>query len=142
LLNGDDHRNFLTVRVKHRQKGLLCMKQYPLCTLVFLGLMACGSTAPNTNASDPINVVGTTSPNVSDVRVVSTAPQSAIELSGIDCRNKVWDPVPTGPRAIEALKAQAKQLGKYNVVVRSIEPHPAPISINCWSATVARGLAY
>ena len=129
-------------RLDHSQKDLLCMTQYLLCTLALLGLLGCGSTAPNTNASAPINIVGTSSPNVSDVRIVSSAPQSAVELSGIDCRNKIWDPVPTGPRAIEALKAQAKQLDKYNVFVRSVEPHPAPISINCWSATVARGLAY
>lgn len=118
------------------------MTQNYLYVSALLGLLGCGSTAPNTNASDPINIVGTTPQNVNEVKIVNSAPQSAIALSGIDCRNKLWDPTPTAPRAIDVLKAQAKQLGKSNVFVRSIEPHPAPVSINCWSALVARGQAY
>lgn len=118
------------------------MKQRLLILALPAILVACGSTAPNTNASAPVNVVGTQTPMVSEVQVVESAPSSAIAVSGIDCRNKLWDPVPTAPRAIETLKAQTKQLGKSRVFVRSVEPHPSPISINCWSALVARGLAY
>lgn len=110
--------------------------------LLIASLAGCGSFAPNTNASDPINIVGTTTQDVSSVAIVDSAPASAVAISGIDCRNKMWDPVPTAPRAIDALRVQAMQLGKTNVYVRAIEPHPAPISINCWSALVARGLAY
>jgi len=118
------------------------MKYQFLSIISLAALMGCGSTAPNTNASTPINLVGTTSQDVSSIQVVDSAPDSAIAISGVDCRNKMWDPVPTAPRAIDTLKAQAKQLGKTKVLVRSIEPHPAPISINCWSALEARGLAY
>ena len=110
--------------------------------ILMLVLSGCGSLAPNTNASAPINIVGTTTQDVGSVAIVDAAPSSAIAISGIDCRNKMWDPVPTAPRAIDALRAQAMQLGKSNVAVRAIEPHPAPISINCWSALVARGLAF
>lgn len=118
------------------------MKLFTLYGALALFLSACGSTAPNTNASDPINLTGSTAIQVSDVELVDYAPTSAIALSGVDCRNKLWDPVPTAPRAIETLKSQALQLGKTRIFVRSIEPHPAPISINCWSALVARGEAF
>lgn len=118
------------------------MKNIIIVSTLALTLGGCGSTAPNTNASDPINLIGSSSVIVNDVQLVDSAPPSAIAISGIDCRNKVWDPVPTSPRAIETLKAEAQELGRTRVFVRSIEPHPAPISINCWSALVARGLAY
>ncbi|OUS05333.1 hypothetical protein A9Q96_12180 [Rhodobacterales bacterium 52_120_T64] len=118
------------------------MNKTVFALLAALALGACGSTAPNTNASDPINIVGTTNIRVDDVQVVDSAPHSAIEIAGIDCRNKLWDPVPTAPRAIETLKAEVRELGKTHVFVRSVLPHPSPISINCWSALEARGLAF
>ncbi|WP_435168342.1 hypothetical protein [Falsirhodobacter sp. 1013] len=105
-------------------------------------LTTCGSTAPNTNASDPINLAGSTSQDTSGVQVVQDAPPNAVEIAGIDCRNKVWSPTPTGARAIEALKSQAKQAGYSKVMVRSLRAVDQPIAINCWSAMEAKGLAY
>ncbi len=114
-----------------------------ICSFVSItALGACGSFAPNTNASDPVNVVGTTMQDAAGVQVVDYAPSSAIMMTGIDCRNKMWDPVPTAARAIEVLKAQAKSAGKTRVMVRSVDAHPSPLSINCWSAMEARGLAF
>lgn len=107
-----------------------------------LGCSACGSFAPNTNASAPINVVGTSRTDTSGIEVVDYAPNSAIQMTGIDCRNKMWDPVPTASRAIEVLKAQAQSAGKSKVMVRSVKGHPSPIAINCWSAMEATGLAF
>ncbi len=107
-----------------------------------LSCAACGSFAPNTNASAPFNVVGTSTTDTSAVEVVEYAPSSAILMTGIDCRNKLWDPVPTANRAIEVLKAQAQSAGKGKVMVRSVQGHSSPISINCWSAMEATGLAF
>ena len=109
---------------------------------VFFAISSCGSYAPNTNASAPVNLEGTHTLDTSGVQVVDYAPASAIMMTGIDCRNKTWDPVPTASRAIEVLKAQAKSAGKARVMVRSIDAHPSPLSINCWSAMEARGLAF
>lgn len=89
-----------------------------------------------------MNVAGTVAPDTTGVQVVDYAPNSAILMSGVDCRNKLWDPVPTAARAIEVLKAQAKSAGKRHVMVRSVQAHPSPISINCWSAMEAKGLAF
>jgi hypothetical protein len=118
------------------------LKTNSIMVLCAATLSACGSTAPNTNASEPINILGTSGGDTGNVELVDSAPHSAIEVSGIDCRNKLWDPVPTGKLAIETLKVETRKLGRSKVFVRSVEPHPAPISINCWSAYVARGLAY
>lgn len=110
--------------------------------LALLCSSACGSSAPNTNASTSINIVGTSTSDSTGVQIVDYAPNSAILMTGVDCRNKMWDPVPTTARAIEVLKAQAKSAGKRNVMVRSVQAHTSPIAINCWSAMEATGLVF
>lgn len=107
-----------------------------------VALSACGSFAPNTNASAPVTLVGSTPQDAAGVSVVDAAPKTAVELSGIDCKNKVWNPTPTNERAIEVLKAQVKKAGKTQVKVTSVMPVQNPIAMNCWSALEAKGLAY
>lgn len=132
----------LPVRFTHQEMFVLL--NFSVCAglVALLACSACGSYAPNTNASDPINVVGTTTSDTAGVQIVEHAPNSAALMTGIDCRNKMWDPVPTAERAIEVLKAQAKSVGKSKVMVRSVQAHASPISINCWSAMEATGLVY
>lgn len=114
-----------------------------ISAIAFLSVLAsCGSYAPNTNASAPVNLSGATAQDTSGVQVVQSAPPNAIEMSGIDCRNKMWNPTPTGARAIEVLKGQVKQSGYSRVMVRSLSAVKNPIGINCWSAMEATGLAY
>lgn len=107
-----------------------------------VALSACGSYAPNSNASSPINVVGSSATDTTGVAVANSAPATAIELSGIDCRNKLWNPTPTSERAIDVLKGQVKKAGLTKVKVTSVDAIKSPLGLNCWSAMEARGLAY
>lgn len=104
----------------------------------------CGATAPNTDKPTGLYIAG--ADKVSDeynVDVASKLPSSGgKQLSGVSCKNKVWDPAPTNDAAIAVLKREVSKAGYDSVVISSVGPDPAALMKNCWSAIIATGSAF
>ena len=106
-------------------------------------LAACGSTAPNTDK--PMGAYLGGAEKISGdfgVETVDTRPSSGANLTGISCKNKLWEPAPTEAVAISVLKKQASAAGFNAVYINSVEQDPNAISKNCWSAIIATGVAF
>ena len=107
-------------------------------------LVGCGSLAPNTDASSGINVAGSTEVVGEIAILVDNVPNGVTQtrITGISCKNKLWDPAPSNEAAISVLRQQAAQAGYQSVSLVSTAPLDDPISINCWSAIEAVGIAF
>ena len=107
-------------------------------------LVGCGSLAPNTDASSGINVAGATEVVGEMAILVDNVPNGVTQarITGISCKNKLWDPAPSDEAAISVLRQQAAQAGYQSVSLVSTAPMDDPISINCWSAIEAIGVAF
>ena len=107
-------------------------------------LSGCGATVSNTDKPIGLYISGAeTVPDDFSVAVVSTLPSSGgKQISGISCKNKVWDPTPTNDAAITVLKREVMHAGFNSVVISSVGPDPAALMKNCWSAIIATGTAF
>lgn len=106
-------------------------------------MSACGAMAPNTDKPSGIylggadGVSGDYGVQTSDVK-----PSQGAQLTGISCKNKLWEPSPTNEVAISVLKRQASAAGFNSVYVTSVEADPNALAKNCWAAIIATGLAF
>jgi len=107
-------------------------------------LTACGSTVSNTDKPTGVYVGGATSVSGDyGIKVASKAPASGgKQVSGISCKNKFWEPAPDDATAISVLKREAKNSGFNSVFITSVEADPNALLKNCWSAIIAKGIAF
>lgn len=99
--------------------------------------------APNTDKPQGIYLGGATEISGDyGVKISENAPKQGAQLTGISCKNKLWEPAPTNDAAIGVLKKQAAAAGFNTLYVSSIAPDPNALSKNCWSAIIATGLAF
>jgi hypothetical protein len=112
--------------------------------LACLCLAACGALATNTDK--PVGPYISSEPIVETAisAKVSTNPPSngGFSVSGISCKNRLWDPAPTTEAAVLVLRREARKAGFNSVFVQDVLPDEAALSKNCWSAIIARGLAF
>lgn len=115
-------------------------------TLIFacsLALSGCGAMAPNTDKPQGIYLGGATEISGDyGVKISDNIPEQGAQLTGISCKNKLWESAPTNEAAIGVLKKQAAAAGFNSLYVSSVEPDPKALSKNCWSAIIATGLAF
>jgi hypothetical protein len=108
-------------------------------------LTACG-TPPGINADVPTGVyAGVSRPvpaAVATVQEVATGPADAIEVVGISCKNKIWDPAPSAENARNLMLNKAASQGLNAVHSVTVKPISVSVIINCWQAIEARGLAF
>lgn len=107
-------------------------------------LTGCGSLADNTDAPRGINIAGATDVVGEMAILVDSVPNGVTQtrITGISCKNKLWDSAPSDEAAIAVLRQQAAQAGYQSVSLVSTTPLDDPISINCWSAIEAVGIAF
>ena len=120
------------------------MKNTMAVTMVLGALTACGSIAPNTDKPSGFYVGGATKVTGDfGVSTSDTRPQNGgFEVSGVSCKNKLWESAPTRDRAISVLKREVRNAGYNSVYIRSVEQDPNALVKNCWSAIIAYGEAF
>lgn len=104
---------------------------------------ACGPLVENTDRPTGITLGGG-APIAGDggVSLVEAAPANGVEVEGISCRNKLWDPAPTNQSAIDTMRREAAAAGYNAVHLVSVGPAGNALLMNCWSAIRATGLAF
>jgi hypothetical protein len=109
-----------------------------------LAVAACGALVTNTDkpvgpyvSSEPI-VETTVSAKVS----ANPPSNGGVSVSGISCKNRLWDAAPTNEAAVLVLRREAQKAGFNSVFVQEVQPDEAALAKNCWSAIVARGIAF
>lgn len=114
-------------------------------SLVFVlaTVTACGPFVSNTDRPSGL-YVGGGAPVSGDfgVAMVDQAPEGGVQVEGISCRNKVWDPAPTDDSAIAVLRRETAEAGYNAVHLVSVERVSGAMLMNCWSAIRATGLAF
>ncbi len=73
---------------------------------------------------------------------VDTKPKEGVEMTGMSCKNKIWDPAPTKESAISALKRQASEAKMNRIYIVKVEDDKSARANNCWSAILATGIAF
>ena len=79
------------------------------------------------------------------IKVTDTIPPGAAaigEVSGISCKNKVWDPDATEENAVEILKRRAADAGAEGVSSVRFSSGAVNLITNCWASVTAIGTAY
>ena len=115
---------------------------YTASVLAFL--VGCGSTVTNTDKPTGIYIAGATDVTGDfGVNVVEQPPRkNGYNVSGISCKNKLWEPSPTNEAAIAVLKRETQNSGHNSVYIISVQPDPAALAKNCWAAIIAKGIAF
>jgi hypothetical protein len=115
-----------------------------LPAMLFLALAACGSTVSNTDKPTGIYIAGATEVSGDfGVSVSEERPKNGgVEVSGVSCKNKLWEPAPTNEIAISVLKREVSNAGYDSVFITSVGPDPDALIKNCWSAIIAVGIAF
>ena len=117
-------------------------KKLSLIFACSLTLSGCGAMAPNTDKPQGIYLGGANEISGDyGVTISDNMPTQGAQLTGISCKNKLWESAPTNEAAIGVLKKQAAAAGFNTLYVSSVEPDPKALSKNCWSAIIATGLA-
>ena len=118
--------------------------QATLGAFLVCGLTACGSTVSNTDKPTGVYIAGAT--EVTGDFGVSTSerrPQvGGMAVSGVSCKNKLWEPAPSNEVAIAVLRREARNAGYNTVYISSVEPDPSALAKNCWAAIIANGVAF
>lgn len=113
-------------------------------TAAMLGLAGCGATVSNTDKPSGVYLAG--APSVAgdfNVRLVEAAPVSGGKpVSGVSCKNKIWDPAPSNEVAISVMRREAAKAGFDSVYLQEVAPAADALLMNCWAAIEARGLAF
>jgi hypothetical protein len=73
---------------------------------------------------------------------VDAAPESGVQVEGISCKNKLWDPSPTNESAIAVMRREAAEAGFNSVHLTSVASAENAIIMNCWTAIRATGTAF
>lgn len=109
-----------------------------------LGVAACGSTASNTDKPTGAYIMGATAVTGDfGVSLVEQRPTNGgVTISGVSCKNKLWEPAPTNEVAISVLQREVRNAGYNAVYVTSVEPDPNALVKNCWAAIIANGIAF
>jgi hypothetical protein len=108
------------------------------------GLIGCGALVSNTDkpvgpyvAAQPVSEEGV------NVKVSVAPPKNGgVSISGISCKNRIWDPNPTDEIAIAVLKREVQRAGYNSVYISSVANDEAALGKNCWSAITAQGTAF
>lgn len=121
------------------------MTTFKTCAIVAIAasLSGCGATVPNTDKPSGIYLGGASAvTDTGSVKVVDVKPSQGAQLTGISCKNKLWEPAPTNEAAINVLKKQAAAAGFDRLYVSSTKPDPNALAKNCWAAIIASGVAF
>ena len=121
------------------------MKRSAFALITLALLSACG-TPPGLNSDVPNAVyAGLKRPvpaEVATVQEVPTGPADAVEVSGVSCKNKMWDPAPDAEAARRLMLKEAETKGFNAVHSVTVRNEPGAVMLNCWQAIVARGKAF
>jgi hypothetical protein len=126
-------------------KGLRRMKLHKLvCVLGLVSLSACGTTVSNADKPTGVYIAGATEVTGDfGVSISEAQPKNGgVSLSGVSCKNKLWEPAPSNEVAVSVLKRETQKAGYNTVYVSSVEPDPNALAKNCWSAIIAKGIAF
>lgn len=111
---------------------------------ISVALAGCGATVSNTDKPTGMYIAG--APEVtgsSGVTLSESAPAGGGQsVSGVSCKNKIWDPQPTREVAISVLQREAAKAGYDSVYVSEVGPASNALVMNCWSAIEANGIAF
>ena len=105
---------------------------------------SCGPLVSNTDKptgiylATPNNVAGDFGVKISD----SKPSNGGVEITGVSCKNKLWEPAPDNETAVAVLKREVNKDGFNTVFITSIVSDPNALAKNCWSAIVATGIAF
>lgn len=77
--------------------------------------------------------------------VVDEVPAGATaigDITGVSCKNKIWDPPATQDAALQQLKAQALLRGAKGIAKIEYRSEGTTLTANCWEAIYATGTAF
>lgn len=117
----------------------------PMMAVLFsLALTGCGSTVSYTDKPAGLYIGGAAPvADQADIKLSdSPPPEGGQEVVGASCKNKIWEASPTNAAAVAVLKRETKEAGYNTVYVSSIEKDPNAVFKNCWSAIIAKGVAF
>jgi hypothetical protein len=118
------------------------VKRY-LSVVALATLTACGSTVSNTDKPTGIYIAGATEASGDfGVTVATQRPNNGKTISGVSCKNKLWEPSPTNEAAISVLKRETAKAGYNRVYIKSVKQDPSALAKNCWSAIIAEGIGF
>jgi hypothetical protein len=119
------------------------MKRYCLCLVI--ALSGCG-TPPGVNSDVPnVAYAGISRPVPAaqdDIEIIATNSDIANPVSGVSCKNKLWDPAPSEENATLLMKNEAKNKGFNAIHSVTVKPLAGAVVINCWQAIEAKGFAF
>lgn len=107
-----------------------------------------GTTAKNADVPRGIYTGLEAKPDVapvSGVRIVDgSAPAGGqtLSVSGLSCKNKIWQPEPSEANAVALMKRQAQAAGYIAVGSVKIDKGGTSLVTNCWSTVTATGTAF
>lgn len=111
---------------------------------LLLTLTACG-TPPGVNSDVPNALyAGLERPvpaAVATVQEFATGPDGPA-VSGVSCKNKMWDPAPDAESARRLMLKDAESKGFNAVHSVTVSAEPGAMMMNCWQAITARGVAF
>ena len=115
-----------------------------LILISVLALASCGPLAQNTDKPTGLRDIASAGGSTGDygVKTATHAPNGGVQLTGVACKNMMWDADPTNASAISTLKREAHNAGYNSVFVTGVAPDPAALTKNCWTAIVATGVAF
>lgn len=112
-------------------------------SLLILG--ACGATVSNTDKPTGAYLGGVEAvANTPSVRIVETSPPNTGQtITGVACKNRLWETEPTRETAIAVLKRETAKAGFNTVRITSVEENPlTDMKRNCWSTVIATGIGF
>tara|TARA_B100000795_G_scaffold255803_1_gene227766 strand:+ start:349 stop:675 length:327 start_codon:yes stop_codon:yes gene_type:complete len=106
-----------------------------------------GATVSNTDKTIGLYTGLNGMPAVAEtnVELVQTSPaNTGLEVEGVSCKNKLWEPAPTKEAAIQVAKLEAAKAGYTKLRVTSVKKGGNVIDLrrNCWSVILAKGIAF
>ena len=109
-----------------------------------ISLAGCGSFVANSDKPRGFYLAGANEVSGDfGIKVAKNAPSRAGEkITGISCKNKLWEAKPTNEKAVAVLKREARDAGYNTVYIISIEKDSSALLKNCWSAIKASGIAF
>ena len=115
-----------------------------LSVLTIGSLTACGSLVSNTDKPTGVYIAGAKEVTGDFGVSISEKPptKGGVALSGISCKNKIWEAEPKNEVAISVLKREVQRAGYNTVFITSVEADPNALMKNCWSAIIANGIAF
>ena len=109
-----------------------------------LSMTGCGSFVANSDKPRGFYLAGADAVSGNfGIKVAENAPANGGEkVTGISCKNKLWEAKPTNEKAVAVLKREVRDAGYNTVYIVSVEKDSTAILKNCWSAIKALGIAF